>query len=311
MKIKKIVTTLILLSTFYIQAQFSDNMESYSEGNRIYQDHWADWNCGGSCAIIASSEQSHSGNLSGLIPGDETTDAVLDLGNKIFGVWHICFWMYIPTDKSAYMNIACGIPNGACEPIGHFYFNLNNTNPGVCELQNIYNGSETFNYPQDQWFNIDMNFDISNGTSDATWSLQIDGLTILPPGTPLEDDFGTPLASLGGIEFFSYFNNIEFYVDDFIYQDSLGTCLLSTTDITKPKLSLSPNPADNQLTISSNTRMAHITIFNALGKQIINTSISSNEFTLDVSGLANGIYFMKVKAENEVQTIKFIKESAN
>lgn len=297
--------------TVSLEAQFADNMESYTEGTRVYQDHWSDRSCGGSCAILSSSTQSHSGTLSGLIPGDEVTDATLDLGNKIFGVWSLCFWMFIPENKSGYMNIACGIPIATCEEFANFYFNLNNTNPGVCELQNIFNGPVSFNYPQDEWFNIDMNFDISTGIEDATWSLQINGENILPVGTPFEDDAGTIPGSLGGIEFFSYFDNVEFYVDDFIYENSLGNCLLSTSDFSKPKVSLTPNPVGSKLTIASNTLLTHVSIYNTLGERVMDKSISSNEYALNVSTLSNGIYFVKISTHNTIQTLKIIKKSAN
>lgn len=29
-----------------------DDMESYTIGQPIYQDHWTDWNCGGSLGVL-------------------------------------------------------------------------------------------------------------------------------------------------------------------------------------------------------------------------------------------------------------------
>ena len=59
--------------------EISDDMESYTVGQPIYTGWWTDWGCGGTCSIMSSSTQAHTGNQSGFIPGDGTTDAVLDL----------------------------------------------------------------------------------------------------------------------------------------------------------------------------------------------------------------------------------------
>ena len=78
-------------------SEITDNFESYTEGERIYTTdeggHWADWASGGATALLSSSVYARSGTKSGYIPDDGTTDAVLDLGNKIFGEWGLEFWM--------------------------------------------------------------------------------------------------------------------------------------------------------------------------------------------------------------------------
>ena len=72
-----------------MNAQYTDDMESYTPGEPIFVNWWTDWGCGGGpgCAMMSSDAQAYTGNQSGFIPGDGTTDAVLDLENKIFGEW--------------------------------------------------------------------------------------------------------------------------------------------------------------------------------------------------------------------------------
>ncbi|MFT5249159.1 MAG: hypothetical protein ACI93P_000882 [bacterium] len=48
--------------------------------------------------------------LSGFVSGDGTIQAVLDLGNKIFGEWGIEFWVYIPSGKEAVMSLQGTVP---------------------------------------------------------------------------------------------------------------------------------------------------------------------------------------------------------
>ena len=64
---------------------------------------------------MSSDAQARSGAKSGYIPGDGTTDAVLDLGNKIFGEWGLEFWMLVPNDKEGYFNLQGTVPIGSGE----------------------------------------------------------------------------------------------------------------------------------------------------------------------------------------------------
>jgi hypothetical protein len=102
----------LCLYALNLQAQFTDDMESYTDGEPINEAHWTDAGCGGSegCGLIATSAKAHGGLLSGFVPGDGTTQAVLDLGNKIFGEWGIEFWVYIPSGKEAVMSLQGTVP---------------------------------------------------------------------------------------------------------------------------------------------------------------------------------------------------------
>ncbi len=79
-------------------------MESYVDGQPINENWWTDAGCGSGvgCSIMSTSDVAHSGSLSGLIPDDGATDAVLNLGNRIFGTWGLSYQMYIPSNKEAF-----------------------------------------------------------------------------------------------------------------------------------------------------------------------------------------------------------------
>lgn len=84
-----------------------------------------------------------------------------------------------------------------------------------------------------------------------------------------------------------------------------------------PSLYVSPNPTSNYLNIDlsdisiSNNNSA-LEIYNALGKKVYETNLnnSQNEYQeLSVQHLAKGIYFIKIRSENEIKAIaKFIKQ---
>ena len=167
---------------------------------------------------MSSSAEAHTGNQSGFIPGDGTTDAVLDLGNKIFGEWGLEFWLLIPNDKEAYMNLQGTVPIGAGEwAVGNIFFNQDLLTPGMGQIDDTALGAVDFNFPQGQWFKVIMNWDISAGISAATWQFNVAGVDVLPAGTAYTNSAGTSPSSVGGIDFFSISTNHQLYIDDLCY----------------------------------------------------------------------------------------------
>lgn len=70
-----------------------------------------------------------------------------------------------------------------------------------------------------------------------------------------------------------------------------------------------PNPAQNVLTITTEGDMPDsYTIFNSIGQTVATASnVTDATLNVNVSGYANGIYFIKVDKGSETKTIKFIK----
>ncbi len=70
-----------------------------------------------------------------------------------------------------------------------------------------------------------------------------------------------------------------------------------------------PNPADNQITIDQIKDASKIEIFNVVGALVKTVDeITSQQISIDVSGLNNGVYFISVYNQDGVQTSKFVKE---
>ena len=87
-----------------------------------------------------------------------------------------------------------------------------------------------------------------------------------------------------------------------VVQASLGI-----DDVVKNTFSIYPNPASTTITIKGdNFENEEIEIYNMLGQRVIGKSLITNESTVDISNLANGVYmvyFMNAKASH-----KFVKQ---
>ncbi len=77
------------------------------------------------------------------------------------------------------------------------------------------------------------------------------------------------------------------------------------------EISLSPNPVTSELRIqNAELKIEHVEIYNVLGEKrlTLNPSPKGEGLRVDVSSLASGIYFVKVKGEKEERVAKFVKQ---
>lgn len=89
-------------------------------------------------------------------------------------------------------------------------------------------------------------------------------------------------------------------------QDRWGN--LSITDRQKDLIKIFPNPVNgNEVTIVSNQEIT-AEVYDILGKKVKVQTISSNQSKLNISELSKGIYLVRLKSENGIQTKKLIKQ---
>lgn len=311
MKKNYFLAALLSFAMISMNAQFTDDMESYTDGQPISGAWWTDWGCGGGvgCAIISSSAQAHDGSLSGVIGGDGTTDAVLDMGNKIFGQWGLDMWVYIPAGKTGYYNYQGTVPIGAGEWIvGNLFFNDGDFNNGPGTGYIDYSCADQsahvyYDYPEDTWFRIVTNVDISLGIGAATWQLNIDGVDVAPEGTPFADCALTYPTSLGGLDLWSNSPDQEMYFDSFVYQDSFIT--LGNNDIEAKGFRSAMS--NGTLTLRAQENINSVAIYNMLGQQVYNSNVNSMNSTIDMSNMANGTYIVKVNINGTEGSVKVIR----
>lgn len=83
---------------------------------------------------------------------------------------------------------------------------------------------------------------------------------------------------------------------------------LGINNIKSDEFVIYPNPVKDFLIIKGKTVVNKVTIFNSLGQLLFEKNQNNNEFSLDLSNLSNGNYFIKIESDNNKQVYKVIKE---
>ena len=82
------------------------------------------------------------------------------------------------------------------------------------------------------------------------------------------------------------------------------TGLLDAT--TTNSVSIFPNPSEGLVTITSSYSESTIELYDGQGKMVYREIITGNESTLNLAGLAKGMYTFKLTHESEVQRGKVV-----
>ncbi|MEM7084720.1 MAG: T9SS type A sorting domain-containing protein [Bacteroidota bacterium] len=124
-------------------------------------------------------------------------------------------------------------------------------------------------------------------------------------------------ASTGNALQFDGLNNIWFLAADGSSGDLLGFPfqmfgeLLGVDDNPLERVSLFPNPADKEVTLSnpSNIGLERLLVFDVMGKQVLDMNVSdiTSQITIDVSGLKSGIYMVQIQSANGSTTKRMVK----
>lgn len=89
--------------------------------------------------------------------------------------------------------------------------------------------------------------------------------------------------------------------------DVLVTVTLGASSFDLAGLKFYPNPVTNVLNLEYAGTITGVEVFNMLGQKIASKSVNEISTSVDMSNLASGSYFVKVKAENGSRTIKVMK----
>ncbi|WP_170152896.1 T9SS type A sorting domain-containing protein [Ulvibacter antarcticus] len=299
--------------TFAANAQFAlDDFEAYNLGQMGTQAaHWDTWsgnpNTGEDITVVDIEAQ--SGFQSGLVGpggGSPEQDVILNLGNKTSSTWTVKFAMFIPTGKTGYYNLQGQLePNGGAGS-GAGVFNspnlvFNNTQaangaPGLGgAYPNVTDPDPTYSwaYPENAWFDIEIFYDVTN----LTWQMKVDGVDV--PAQPFDAD-----ATVGGIDFYAIDANNTFYIDDVLYvEGAIG----ATNDFAADNFKVYPNPVQDILNISSKVSVDTVTVYDVLGKVVLQAQPGVISPKVDMSALSSGAYLVQVTIGDASKTIKVIK----
>ncbi|WP_027379699.1 T9SS type A sorting domain-containing protein [Chryseobacterium daeguense] len=86
--------------------------------------------------------------------------------------------------------------------------------------------------------------------------------------------------------------------------------VLSTNDVVSPSKSsvkYYPNPVKNTLNYVSKGKVDEINIFDSNGRKVQTKKVNSEQGSIDISGLNNGIYIISGKTDSGTGTFKMIK----
>ncbi|QYJ68050.1 Ig-like domain-containing protein [Flavobacterium litorale] len=84
--------------------------------------------------------------------------------------------------------------------------------------------------------------------------------------------------------------------------------ILSSNDFNRNKFSFYPNPVKDVLTVSYNSEITSVAVFNLLGQQVMAEQPNTSEVKLDMTSLSDGTYLVTITAGNIVETIKIVKK---
>mmetsp|Transcript_32717 Transcript_32717/g.80143 ORF Transcript_32717/g.80143 Transcript_32717/m.80143 type:complete len:302 (+) Transcript_32717:70-975(+) len=294
---------------------FTDTHEQYAVGEAVCgtdvaTDWWIDWIGDCSSAGEISDTTASEGTKSYWVrPSDggatDLVDPVLNLGNKIFGEWYLRFFYYVPTDMQGYMNIQGLTPIAGGEwVVGNIYFNQDGLDPGAGVIDNSALGAVSFTYPEGEWFAIEMSWDITAGITNATWSMDVAGVNVIPEGTAFEDAGGVDPTGLGGLNFYSLNMETSYYIDDIIYSDQP---IAGVEDLRAAGIAIYPNPVQDRLNIQAQEAISNIAVYNVLGQQVYASNVNALSTTIDMSQMASGAYFVQVEIAGTTYTDKIIK----
>lgn len=92
------------------------------------------------------------------------------------------------------------------------------------------------------------------------------------------------------------------------FQISVYNPNLATNGFETRNVGVYPNPVKDELNIRNSENINTAEIYNMLGQKMMTSEIRSNEAKLNVSGLAQGNYLMKLYTDNGVKVVNVIKQ---
>lgn len=90
-----------------------------------------------------------------------------------------------------------------------------------------------------------------------------------------------------------------------VYLDDL---FLGTEKVEQNTISSYPNPVHDVLHISSKNSLDSVALYTVTGQKLQNYSFNATAKEIDMSALSSGIYFIEIKSNGAVETLKIVKQ---
>lgn len=288
------------------QVVLQDDFESYNLGP-YFGGHWSNWSqVSGPENILIVSDQATSGTKSGYIGSDGIQDPVLILGMRDAGVWTIQFNMFVDFGSTGYFNIQQTIANMGVTGnwANQFYFGVEPiAAPAVTPGTGYVTGTEfyyTFSYPEEQWFPVKLEIDLSAGTM-RMW---VDGAEVIPAdGSSIP--YGGDQFLMEAMNFYSHseFSSNAYYIDDLMFVQGTD---MGVNDVTVSSISVYPTVANQVINVSAKSNISEVSVFNTSGQQVLKVAPQGTSAQVNVSALPAGVYVVKTVAGKEVKSTKVV-----
>lgn len=309
-----LIALTFLATAIHLQAQviFNETFETYDLGDMLNQNTelWGVWSGNNNAAedIDITDAYSNSGTKCGFIgPGQGPQDVLLNLGNKTTGVYQLTFQMFIPTGKTAYFNVqgmlsaTGGAGNGGVGIFNSTNLIFNNAeNPaggpgigGAYPALTAGAANYVWDYPEAAWFPIVITF----YPDSSQWQMSVNNVEIARQ-TMSED------MVVGGIDFFAFNANNEYYIDDVVFTEGDLTDIKSQEAIV---LEVYPNPVVDELFIRTEEEVDELILYNILGQAVIRKQTNQISPSINLGELRSGTYLLKIVIGEKSKTIKISK----
>jgi len=98
-------------------------------------------------------------------------------------------------------------------------------------------------------------------------------------------------------------NRVIEVTDDMVINDVFGV-QTSVDDLTENVVNLFPNPARNQVNITSGSRIMEVAVYNIAGQQVYRHTPGTQSHIIDLNAFHNGIYMVWILTPEGLQTMK-------
>ena len=130
---------------------------------------------------------------------------------------------------------------------------------------------------------------------------------VISPNADFAFDFEPTAAVIGYVDGAKYVSSLATHGSNIICLVS-GMSQLGVAENSNSEFNVYPNPTNGKfnITLPSNIK-ANVSVVDAEGKVILEKNNLSNGALMNLGNVAPGVYLVNISSENEVQTIRIVK----